>query len=283
MLHGAKSVTSQDEYFDHAEASAALRLFKKRLLEFFLKEGEIASVTLPGFSFPAGRIVDFLLNPDLRLPDGSFNLRETVNCPETYFNMRMRAAIQAISSLESERNRDVYIMEQMTPLYRYFRGIYTGLVGSEFLGDGTPLGHVNAGGLRNEDATRMTFESDSFDFAMSFDVLEHIPDYLSAFREVHRVLRPGGRFYFTAPFCITSHEHLVRAKLENGQIIHILPPEMHGDPVTGEGILCYHHFGWDVLDELKACDFKAVDVLLFDQVEYGFYTDEPLLIFRAVT
>lgn len=101
MLHGVESVTSRDEYIDHAEASAALRLFKKRLLEFFLKEGEIASVTLPGFSFPAGRIVDFLLNPDLRLPDGSFNLRETVNCPETYFNMRMRAAIQAISSLES--------------------------------------------------------------------------------------------------------------------------------------------------------------------------------------
>ncbi len=39
----------------------------------------------------------------------------------------------------------------------------------------------------------------SFDFVFSNSVLEHIPDLSSVFAEVARVLKPGGKFYFTVP------------------------------------------------------------------------------------
>jgi len=40
---------------------------------------------------------------------------------------------------------------------------------------------------------------DSFDYVVSNSVLEHIPDLESVIGEVARVLKPGGRFYFTVP------------------------------------------------------------------------------------
>ena len=39
----------------------------------------------------------------------------------------------------------------------------------------------------------------TFDYVVSNSVLEHIPDLESVIREVARVLKPAGRFYFTVP------------------------------------------------------------------------------------
>lgn len=46
--------------------------------------------------------------------------------------------------------------------------------------------------LRVADAERLPFEDSSFDIVYSWGVLHHSPDTPRAFREVHRVLRPGG-------------------------------------------------------------------------------------------
>jgi len=46
--------------------------------------------------------------------------------------------------------------------------------------------------LRVADAEALPFDDDSFDLVYSWGVLHHSPDTPRAFREVHRVLRPGG-------------------------------------------------------------------------------------------
>lgn len=276
-----KRLSSAADYAAHMAETEVLRLFKANARQTLLNNWATTK-TLPGFSYPIVRMVDFLIDPNLRLSDGSFNLRETVNCPETWFNTRMRAVIHAIELYEKNLTADVYISEQKTPLYRHFKARYDHLIGSEYLGDAIPLGRRDAQGLRNEDATRLTFQSESFDLVLSFEVLEHIPDYMAALREARRILRRDGRFYFTAPFNPGAHDHLIRAKVENGQIVHVMEPEWHGDPVTGEGILCFQHFGWAVLDELRTCGFASVEVLAFDQIEYGYYTQDPILVIRAV-
>jgi ubiquinone/menaquinone biosynthesis C-methylase UbiE len=46
--------------------------------------------------------------------------------------------------------------------------------------------------LKEGDAERLAFPDDSFDIVYSWGVLHHSPDTPQAFREAHRVLRPGG-------------------------------------------------------------------------------------------
>ncbi|TCO57251.1 class I SAM-dependent methyltransferase [Actinocrispum wychmicini] len=49
---------------------------------------------------------------------------------------------------------------------------------------------------RVADAERIPYDDDSFDLVVGHAVLHHIPDLPAAFREVLRVLKPGGRFVF---------------------------------------------------------------------------------------
>jgi SAM-dependent methyltransferase len=49
------------------------------------------------------------------------------------------------------------------------------------------------GTFRVADAERLDFPDDSFDLVYSHGVLHHTPDTAGAIREVHRVLKPGGR------------------------------------------------------------------------------------------
>ena len=51
----------------------------------------------------------------------------------------------------------------------------------------------------DEDLMRLSFGDESFDLVVTSDTLEHVPDPMRAFREVHRVLRPGGHHVFTVP------------------------------------------------------------------------------------
>jgi len=49
------------------------------------------------------------------------------------------------------------------------------------------------GAFRTADAEQLDFADESFDVVYSHGVLHHTPDTARAIREVHRVLRPGGR------------------------------------------------------------------------------------------
>ncbi|MDW8068063.1 MAG: class I SAM-dependent methyltransferase [Anaerolineae bacterium] len=53
--------------------------------------------------------------------------------------------------------------------------------------------------LLRADGGRLPFPAGVFGTVISNCVLEHIPDVESVVREVARVLRPGGRFYFSVP------------------------------------------------------------------------------------
>lgn len=45
------------------------------------------------------------------------------------------------------------------------------------------------------DATAIQAADETYDAVFDFGIIHHIPDWRTALREVHRVLKPGGRFY----------------------------------------------------------------------------------------
>jgi 2-polyprenyl-3-methyl-5-hydroxy-6-metoxy-1,4-benzoquinol methylase len=53
--------------------------------------------------------------------------------------------------------------------------------------------------LQHMDATRLEFLNQSFDIALSFDLVEHIPDLSRHLAEVHRILKPGGKYLLQTP------------------------------------------------------------------------------------
>ena len=129
--------------------------------------------------------------------------------------------------------------------------------------DGRRPGEVDESGVQYEDLTQLSFGSDQFDFTICMEVLEHIPFYDKALREMHRTLKSGGRAVLSFPWLGgKSYEHLVRAELlPDGQIRHLLPPEYHGDPAKKEGILSFRAFGWKILDELRQVGFSSAEAV----------------------
>ena len=191
-------------------------------------------------------------------PEDTPNWREGLMCTGCYLTSRMRASVHMLRWAVRDRRRSrVYLTEQTTPLFRQVQLMYPQSVGSEYLRDGTKSGNTNPQGIRHEDLTALSFPDASFDAVVSLEVIEHVPDFRAAFSECARVLVSGGRLVLTVPFH-GGPSHLLRARLkEDGSIEHLQPPEYHGDPLDPQGCLCFHHFGWDILDYLRQAGFRS--------------------------
>lgn len=231
-----------------------------------------------GYSYTAGKQVKFLVDFQHSGNSGKVNWRERVCCPETYFNNRMRATFHLFDiEMEPYSDAQLYITEQITPIYKYFAKKFPNTVGSEFLGDLVPFGCVNNNGVRNETLCALSFPDQSFDTLVSLDVLEHIPDYEQAFKECSRVLRPGGKMMWSVPFIPNSPTNIIRARVDDGEIVHIQPPEYHGDPLSGDGVLCFQHFGWQMLDQMRAAGFRDAYALCYHSIEFGYLGGEQYM------
>lgn len=107
------------------------------------------------------------------------------------------------------------------------------------------LGSVRPDGARCEDITQLTFEPDSLDLIVSSDVLEHVPNPEAAFRECHRVLKPGGFHLFTVPPRSITRK---RAEIMDGRVNFLIEPDYHSDPLNPEGILAFWDYGPDAAE-----------------------------------
>jgi SAM-dependent methyltransferase len=207
--------------------------------------------------------------------------REKMNCSCCGFNNRMRAAVQVLEErVRLRTDGEIYLTEQVTPMYKLFRKRYGKVVGSEYLGESIPWGANDWRGVRNESVTRLTFADNRFAAIVSFDVLEHVPDYKVAFTECYRCLEPGGMLLFSVPF--NGATTVMRARIGmDGKIEHILPPEYHGDPLKNAGCLCFYHFGWDMLDSLREIGFQTAEAIVYYSEELGYVGMGEQMIFAA--
>ncbi len=72
-----------------------------------------------------------------------------------------------------------------------------------------------------------------------------------------------------------------RSKAEFEREAHRLPPEIHGNPVSDEGSLCFQNFGWDILADLGGVGFSDAKAALYWGPWQG-HLGYPFFVFSAL-
>lgn len=82
---------------------------------------------------------------------------------------------------------------------RVLRGLGLRAIALEYGEEGAGLARERGLDVIRGDARCLPVSTGSLDVVVAFDVLEHIEDDAAAIREIHRILRPGGRLLVAVP------------------------------------------------------------------------------------
>jgi hypothetical protein len=64
-------------------------------------------------------------------------------------------------------------------------------------------------------------------------------------------------------------ETVERAKIEKGEIVHMIEPEFHGDHMRSKGILAFRNYGLDIKQKLEKAGFRNVELHLIEDASKG--------------
>ncbi len=178
-----------------------------------------------------------------------------IKCLRCRANVVAASVVAVVKDLVPDwREKSFYELSARGAVVEFLKKHVSEVAFSEYLDD------VESGRFKNgvqcQDVQGLTFDDDIFDVCTSSEVFEHVPDDRKGFREVYRVLRPGGYFIFTVP--IHDAETTVeRASLEDGSVVNHLPSMYHDDPLRGLGrALCYRDYGTDIVTRLTESGFR---------------------------
>lgn len=114
-----------------------------------------------------------------------------------------------------------------------------------------PLGSMH-NNILCESLEELTLASESVDLFISQDVFEHIYHPDKAFKEIARVLKPGGVHIFTTPLVNKFNPSIQWATMnKDGSPNFLYEPEYHGNPVDDSGSPVTMHWGYDIVDYIK--------------------------------
>src|ERR1044072_17372 len=182
-----------------------------------------------------------------------------INCRSTHVHRAVGLAINKYFGAKQNDQAVAYELSSRGALFKFLQKRFKNLVFSEYYDDVKPGEYKN--GIQCQDVQHLTFDNECFELVTSTEVFEHVPDDGKGFREVFRVLKPNGKFIFTVPLFevpVTTE----RAYFDkDGTLIHVLPPEYHGDRIRGrENVLAFRNYGLDIVERLKLAGFSNIEI-----------------------
>jgi SAM-dependent methyltransferase len=134
---------------------------------------------------------------------------------------------------------------------------------------GTALGST-VGNFRCENLEQLTFADESIDLHITQDVLEHILRPQRAMAEIARTLKVGGAHIFTVPLVNKDSPTRMRVDVtEAGEVVHIQPPEYHGNPIDSKGSLVTIDWGYDIRERIAASCGLDTEIIQLDDLSKG--------------
>lgn len=205
-------------------------------------------------------------------------------------NSRKRAGLYGIElcldllNEDQRKNPRILAAEALTASARILSYKFPFSVGTEYLP--TKEQQERFFPIRHLDVQDINFAASSFDIFYGAEVLEHVTDIGKCFREVLRVLKPGGIMVSTFRFLQNKPMNQVRADLgEDGEARHLMAPQYHADPVNpGNGKLIYTIPGWEILDIAKRAGFEDAKFTYILSARHGILNDPSpgIFVFCAV-
>lgn len=227
-----------------------------------------------GYCNICGKIIRFSINSE--------NLRENVICDSckstnrkrqiaevilAYINRIYNKKFRKITDLEKiNAQLFIYNTENNDPLHEKLFMCFAGTnyyIYSNYFGSDRKSGDF-VNGILHQDLTKTSFEDDKFDIVITSDVLEHIPEPYSAFKEIYRILKKGGVHVFTVPFYHNEFLDEKRSILTKNGVMDLKPQIIHDDPGCKNGILVYQIFSLEMLIKLREIGFYTRMYRLYD-------------------
>lgn len=276
-------IASQDELTEYRNSVIKPRLeFEDEIAEM-VRTSPDQTLHLSGYSETAGMFAKFRL--DLNFSDGQKpNFRERLVCSVSNLSNRQRFVCSYLQKLVTRKSySSLFTFEQSTPVFRYLSHNIEGIriTGSEYLSpDYKPGQMVN--GIRHEDAIKLSFDDESFDMILSWEVLHRAPDLYKAICEAYRIMNDGGTFIFSTPFNSNTTQSHQRARLTAAGIELLDDVKYYnGNHPTDKQSPVFYDLGWDLLDIIKECGFKNVYLLCYYSATYGYLGDGLQSVFVA--
>jgi hypothetical protein len=195
-------------------------------------------------------------------------LRDCYVCESCGSLPRERALVHVLGQVRPDwRTLELHESSPAGASSNKLRGECAGYVASQWWADRTP-GSVHDG-VRCEDLEALTLADASVDVFVTQDVMEHVLDPAAAFREIARVLRPGGAHVFTTPVYRGLAASEVRARRTPEGIEHLQAPEYHGNPIDPAGALVTVHWAPDIVAQIEAATGLATSVYAFEEPAMG--------------
>lgn len=176
--------------------------------------------------------------------------------------------VQGLSKYETK----IYSAEALTEFALLLRSHFPKFIGSEYAVNE----HVSRWlyPIPHEDLTALSFPDEAFDLVTTNEVLEHVPSIDAALREIKRVLKPGGWHIGTCPFLFNQDTSIRKARLDgSGNVIHLVAPEYHGNPLSPEGSLVFELPGWDILDRARSAGFSDAFCKFVQSPMHGIFSN----------
>lgn len=199
-------------------------------------------------------------------------LRDYYICTSCGSVPRQRAIMKVLND-KANNYKDLVIHESSPsgPTFELLKNIAPNYTYSYFY-DNIELGEVIHNDVKctNQNIEKLKFANNSFDIFITQDVMEHVNNPKSAFKEISRVLKPGGLYIFTVPLYPWIKTR-PRIKIKNGAIEHILPAVYHGNPISDDGSLVTYDWGSDIADKILKWSGMQTEIISFPQSEKNYH------------
>ena len=179
----------------------------------------------------------------------SLRYREQASLILRFFSRENSKHLGELAHEAEFRNLKIYEPGLIGPFRKLFQHL-PGYRNSYFWEDVQP-GEFHEG-VQCQDLMNLGYDDNSFDLVLSSDIFEHVRKPFTGFKEVDRVLKPGGYHIFSIPTAVPMPpETVFRVDTSGPEDVFILPRHYHSAPKGGKSLV-YTDFGADMTGIMAA-------------------------------